>query len=869
VHLFCGLALLAVLAPAGAADPPLEVRFGGSNHVTAAAGEVLVRAVTVSNPGTRAVSYALALELPPGWRQVSGSGGGTVEAGSRGTAILAIGIPQDAAAGRYEIEMLATAAGGAAIGSRIEVEIPPRAGVSVRLVEAPPLASMMDGFVARFEVRNSGNAASGWLLRALTDDAFEAVLSEQSLALGPGAAREIEVAVRPRAPLADARTVYVQLVATDASGASGRATAMTRVAPLGSAVQPVDYYHGNIRLSTVAAGDQLASRLQLASNHGGRHPLAFDVRLPQIGDDRLRTWDHYRLSYESEEFDGVLGDHIYELTPLLASPTQAFGVQAFGSEGRLRVGGFAAQSRHRLQPEARHGMQVGYGTAGTRLAASYMTLGGPASGVVGSVRATVAPAPLLMLDAEASAGTARAHRLVARGRTQSLDYRAEWTRASDDFPGRARGQNRRLATATFRPTALLSFDATLRDSEARLGRDGRFTQLIRTHGTGARIASRGRRAHSLRLGLSRQEVATDSPSSQQSTRSDQLELRAATSVLPVRLRLDATAGRFEHATRASAFRQGHLQVEFAAGWVEAAVQGGYQRGPSFMHPFAEERWAASASTRLAPRGTLLLGADVSWAHERGPLAMTYLTAAAQATFRSRSGAETSAQLIYANLGHGMSAAPVQVRLSYAVPFRVPLPAASRQRVAGRVLDHRGAPLADVLVHLGRQSVLTSSDGAFSFARESHVREYLTIDRGSLGVGMVALQELPIRVDPGEEMGPITIAVAPAGRLHGVVVLGDEAGVPPAVVVEVDDGVQRVRAVTDAAGRFQFRDLRPGTWTVRILTESLRPDVETDRDAVTLQAGPGDQQHVRFQLRQRERPVRIIQTGALQLRRGTP
>lgn len=143
--------------------------------------------------------------------------------------------------------------------------------------------------------------------------------------------------------------------------------------------------------------------------------------------------------------------------------------------------------------------------------------------------------------------------------------------------------------------------------------------------------------------------------------------------------------------------------------------------------------------------------------------------------------------------------------------------ASAHRLAGRVVDEDGAPLADAAVELRISSrydyrtprTLTDGQGRFRFPRLAEGNYGLEVGKE----GWVALQpRLHVDLRDGD-VDDVEVVLVPSGRLVGQILGLDFAELAGVQVEAVTDDGRRRPGEVDYDGRYQIPDLAPGDWLV--------------------------------------------------------
>jgi len=85
-----------------------------------------------------------------------------------------------------------------------------------------------------------------------------------------------------------------------------------------------------------------------------------------------------------------------------------------------------------------------------------------------------------------------------------------------------------------------------------------------------------------------------------------------------------------------------------------------------------------------------------------------------------------------------------------------------------------------------------------------------------------------------------------------------------VLVELTDGLEVMRRLTDREGRFAFEEVRPGQWTLKIHQNNLPTYHHLERDTFNFHLAPGEKDDVLIRVVPKLRPIQIISEGEIKL-----
>ena len=227
---------------------------------------------------------------------------------------------------------------------------------------------------------------------------------------------------------------------------------------------------------------------------------------------------------------------------------------------------------------------------------------------------------------------------------------------------------------------------------------------------------------------------------------------------------------------------------------------------------------------------------------------------------------------------------------------------------GRVLDseNNNRPLANVILLVDDATVVTNSRGEFTFVSLDKGKHSLWVNKPSIGLHRLPLQNMPIAVEiKTNKTTKVDIAVTTAARIYGKIIafdfkpepvaangatkqdkksnaaLQNAATTEPAkreliekgglgdIIVEINNGEEFLQKKTDSKGRFVFETIRPGNWNVVVNEPDLYPKYRATEKEFEVTVGPGGEQEVVFKAIPRISQIKIIEQGKIKLEQQKP
>ena len=844
------------------------------------AGGTVTAMLQVRNPSLDSLTVVPRISPPADWIVVFGESPFSIAPRASDSWLMSVRVPSRTAAGRYAVRFRAIDAWGHfLLADSLFVNVRMRRGVQVALAERPAYAVSGTPYLGSFLVRNSGNVAATFSIRARSSVGV-VQLPDTTLALAANESRIVKVRVAAQLPNAEAVDDVLMLHVADTadSTVTGNSSARVTVVQRAGGGTPMHTIQSTLR---VRAADEAAgvSHVELTGGgtlrDGGTTQLSFVVRSKPAPGSPFGDREEYHAALDAAHLSVEAGDALYQASRLTSSGQLGSGGRLTLGDSSIGVGVYAQRFRFQRGAGTEQGASLHLGSDRIFMSPHLGLSGverrdGPFAGKILGASGSVHPIGDMVVDLEYAASDATAGRGAARsarfGAGKVVHVDAGHMDADSSYAGPLHGSRYDYVSMNTQPLGHLQ----LRGSFASSQTQSRFFTLVDSralHTGTAELSYKGRFA----VGYT-----------SYATSSSRLSGSAVERGVTARAEQDAGVLRFwgngesGQVTLADSTRRPY-------GIFTAGV--GVQAGPGMLSVFGESsrgaivlRSAAQASmigadaqlrltrsTRFAVTGstTRTHQPDAGYAYADARL-MQELPNGASLTARVRVG------------GHDFRDAVMGQRLAYleySTPLQLPVgPSRAPGRVRGRVVDQQtGHGVGGALVRLGPQAAITDGEGRVSFAGLP-AGAYRVALAQQLASGPTVFSGNPdVKVDSGARR-PATfdVAVEPAGQISGTIRqlvvartgIGSEpdsladGGPVEGVTILLVGARDTVYRTTDASGVFTFTDVPSGSWTLVVVAETP-PLAQWEQDRIPVVLSAGAHRTVTFRLVPKRRKVKII------------
>lgn len=896
----------------------MEVRVVTPALVAADPGEVVTFSFRITSRTEADEEFVEAFDLPEAWQTVTPAGSLTLGPAEATTRLLAVTVPRSAPAGSYEMTYGVRSQRDYAIQDSDSVTVDVVAVREIALIteESPETTIAGDEYQAKLRVMNQGNAEVSVKLTTRSANQYAARVEPERLTLAPRATHEILLTVKTEKQVTERLRHVCQVVAQTIPAPEGEKPLIETISVdiLPRAVRKFDPYHRiPAKLTARALGGDRGGGLQLelagegSLTEAGVSEVEFLLRGPDTqGASFFGKRDEYRLGYSADDFSVLLGDHTYELSRLTDYAQYGRGIGfTVKPAGRAELGAHYVKSRWYGAGDNQLGAYVSsYLGRATQLKVNFLRrtdhdiTDTRFEDTLWSVESRLRPMEGMQVELEygQSDSTSKsivhddAYRLEIDGAYQRrFRYTFSKIHAGPDYRGSYRDSDYMSGSVSIPLIPGLRGHASYQAARCNLD--------LRTDRSSA--PEEGLRRFGLHYALpSGAYVSLDH---------DDMRYR---DLLPAHLydcEEDALAigigrsGR-DYNVRASIRLGTHhdLLTEQRTAVQSYSLYGSYRPSRRLVLTL----YAATGSDRV-PAARLLVpsenvGLSAVWEpDEHLDLSLNYLAYGGSeqgdqadfcATYEEPD--ETTwalrARRIGARTWRGSENA---FELSYTRPVSLP---ASRKTSIGILRgtvydaedpDRQGIPRAALSV--ADRTATTDGRGQFVFDSLPPGTHSISVERDSIGLDRTTTSRLPLEAEVAAgQVTSVDIGVVTAARVSGSVVVGatkdagdagpgkgdyvvgapeDEGNLEPGsglpnVLVELADGEEVHRRVTDARGRFLFDSVRPGRWRLKVYDYNLPPFHALESPETTIALQPADSRQVTVNVIPRRRKIQMIDTG---------
>ena len=868
----------------------IGVQIAGQKNLVAKPGSIVALGIKVENRGAEAGSYKSHLDLPVGWRIVTRDFPFDLRSQTSDVRLISFAVPPDAPARQYDIRYSVRDTTGREGFTTFQVTVPPVVSLQLEVDQAPRYAVAGTKFATTFLLSNKGNSATSIRLRYRSSAEFPVLVDSTILHFGPREIRRLRVVVATDSKSGrTSHTLELEAVSGLDSTVVVRASSVVEVVSRTTTAE-VKYYDFpvTVRLREVGQGGLFATQAEafgsasLSEQHRDR--LEFLLRGPETQTKSvLGRRDAYHIAYHANSFDLYAGDMNYTLSSLTEFGRYATGAGGRATVGGLTAGGFYNYNRWSPQTQTEGAGYVNYDfTKRAAVGVNFVRKNDFSNSEISTLRGLFTPFSGGNLDLEYGYGSKDGRRDDAysfrlNGSRPWIGYDLRYIHAGPDFGGYYQNIDFLSASVNFQATRNLRVESYVRRENRNLADD--TLQLYAPNDQYYQIGA----AYSSNVALYYLHAVHQDrfPTPQYKRQSDAVQGRLGFNSRTMNLYLSGDYG----STSDKILNQNYPYERVGLN-ASYRPRGNQNYNASFEYTNGQDVYSTQSQSRLSASlgAWILFGqstqaqVDAYWSRLNVVPTQTYSLVEASivhvfpfghvVTFRARESVIAST----------ITTSETAYSLEYSVPLAIPIKRITAVgQLRGTVLDENGKGMANVLVNAGADATLTNSKGEYYFSSLSPGATFITIDQASIGLNRISTRPLPIEVEiHGGEEAHLDLGVTRSILITGTVELFGskeqsfadtstsyvDLGGKSGVFVELTNGKDINRRVTDNRGQFSFADIRPGQWVLKIIGGDIPEYHLIVPDSMLIDARPGEKKEVKLELRPKKRTIKMLQEGAI-------
>ncbi|MBP6671642.1 MAG: hypothetical protein KA247_00760 [Bacteroidetes bacterium] len=857
--------------------------------VTVVPGATVTAAFMVINRTAAEQWYDPTVILPAGWRQIVPEMPFSVSAHDTVIRLIVFVVPSAAAANEYSIRyrLRDRKKPNRQDSAPMTIVVSAYSSVELSLTESPKFAIAGTVFVTDVLVTNRGNAPCDVAVHVRSSLGFPAVIDSERILLHINESRRIRISVSAE-ERSDLPVHTLEVEVTPDGDAEKKQRISSQVEIVGREPKSTERYREFpllLRFREVVQNGAALPQGELSGsgslNSHGTDRLDILIRSPETqGASLLGQRDEYQLAYRMDGLAVKTGDQTFILSPLTEVGRSATGIGGTVTLGKMSVGAFYNETRWLSPSYKQTGGSLNYRLS--KEAAFGINLlrkdEGPVSDIA-SVRALVSPVSGTMIDLEMGKGirfgrTGNAFAARVEGTQHWLSYDLRFIDAGSDFNGYYTDMRFMTANLTARASEDIRFISYA--AVEKHNRSGDTIQLQAPREEQYQFGAGYTDALSIFFKYGEREELFDSIRLRTVERSIQSRFGTTFSDASVYLnaeygiRRDLTnAGPVIPYTRLSLFASLHTDD---IGRFSSSID--YETVRDTVSREQRSRASMNVNANADLSSALLFSCYLYGSRYFTPPVQTIgvFESSLQYRFpfnhsvRFRTRISTSFLTSFHR--------DVAYSLEYTIPINFPyerITAAGRLR--GTLTDEEGNGIPEALLFIGDEAAVTDVRGVFLFSVLTPGEVYLSIDRSTIG-----LQNTPSEVMPlmllirGGEESVISLSVRKSVSLSGTVdlygvkersvldslTLPELIGGRADINLQLSNGQEILRRVSDNRGRFDFEDLRAGTWTLSVTGGAVPEYHRVEPDSLVVHLRPGEHSMVSLRIVPEKRSLKILQ-----------
>jgi len=857
-------------------------------------GSVVTRRIVVTYNGSGPAEYTATLQLPPGFRLLSGSQVLNFQRPGTDLLLVSFKIPTTAQAGDYSVTLKLENSKNGYAELLMPFKILPVMKLRTTLLEQPDYLLAGAAYRVVFACANDGNVSITADAKATSSAGFDLRVEATRFALLPGETKRLAVIIATPLDLytqaknivrLDLRAVEDELIKTSS-------TSIVDIIPRTTGKESrYNFIPGKISGEGVfqhGESDVYGLQAQITGqgflDEAQSTLLSFQVRQPLIGVGTLvPDQDEYYIKVAGTDYSAALGTQFFSLSPLVESSKFGTGISVSKTYGPLGFSAFTMDNLLDGRQESRSGGKINYRFKDRGVAAfNMMDADDDGRWTSGSLEGHFLSPTGNRLEWEYASSTEDISddALFASlgGSTDSFSYFFKYLRAGTGYRGSLEDIGQTTASFTYRPLRSVQLNASLSSRENKL--DQEFPDRLDSSQLGVSwAASKGTR------------ITADFLSNEERKREEMPEYFA-----------ERESFRIGMQQKSGALDLG-VSYEFGARYNFSESQRTFsERMNTALNITAGEIGDITASLGFTFRdaeSTKAPYSDVALTWEkklnsRTGVSATYRTVNSERSFyQGADNLSLKLNMLFpdqSNLAVTATYGPSRisgsredfsVTIGYSSPLQIPVSVKKNTgRVEGKVTDaETGRAMPDVLLRIGSSVAATDPFGHYQFHSLFPGVHRLYIDPASLPSGYIPVENMPLEIISESSTIEKNILTTKASTIKGRIIVFrfdqnyaqtridaapayvDPQGMTGVLLTVEGPGGSR-KALSADDGTFMFPPLMQGRWTLKVPASAIKEGAFAEKTSFEFNLGPGQTDELTIKIYPKARQIRFIDQGTV-------
>ena len=878
-----------------AGEGGVEIRPAGDEIVEVESRSIATVVFKVINSTDKKRELIPCTVLPEGWRLVAADFPFELGPGEADIRLVSFLVPQKIGMGQYEVAYSVEDRGDPSVKAfcTTSVVVPPVRKLEVKWLESPDYVIAGEGYESFFAIINEGNIETTVFVEVESDERLPFTLDADRFYLGPGDSIRVRVHVSTSANFPEKIRHSLRITARvdgheEVNAKAQCAVEIIPMAPRGESWHKIPSIL-NIKQVYKRGENQIGFLGSVSGrgflDEGGKHNISFLLKLPGFPETTLLPEEGtYKIGYWTERYELYLGDRSYFLTPLTMTPQTGRGGEWKLNAESCSLGGYYMQTRPSAALVTAVAVYMDYVfNDKNSIGFNYLKKQDEGTSIV-SMEGQFEPYNAATLDFEYATGVEKrvgdAYLLRLGADRDWLSYLFELRHADPGYPGSSRDMDSFSCRFVLPIGGNMSLTAGFRQEKHNLNLNQSLSSASYTEGYNLGFYWNPDSKTSLSTGLrvdNRKDLLTPPDYNSRKIKFDlsisktfgQLNIGAsigAENNFDFLNSRDSFSGKYTYSTtykpsdnQSYKFWLNH-NTESLIGTVGSYTSAGLD---CFFQLWPGTSLRTHLKTYYYEQLHSLGGGNLG-------LEFTH-------TFANRSTISLQGNYdVYRDPGKENKAS---LTINYKLPLEIPV---SRRKsigtVSGRVYcEETNEGIPNVIVRLDSAMAVTNRDGRFRFPAVKTGICYLHINISKAKPGLIATQRMPIELTvEGARETIIEVGVTTPASLRGQITLyhfekqgmgdftdtnGSENLLPDyglaGTMLELKSGSEIKRVLTNSNGFFEFLDLQPGKWTLKISKDELPEYHYFEQALYDFNLIPGQNEEILVKVLPQKRRIQIL------------